>query len=276
MEYNKNLINLILKNKIYLGNYTINKDVKNFISGINNKNGRVTFDLFKQMIQIRKVTLFLRSLKKKKRPILFFGINQFGLDSKNKSTVLFINRLIHNLCFSIFNSKDKNKIESKINGFYDLIYKEKTKNFPIDYKNYTRLMDLLIKNKKMYLNGHFFDTWVGGLVSNYHYLMPSLEKSFKEKTTVEDPFFFDNLKNLNNLSFFLDEPKNFPGAVIFFSKEGYEHSFKELKKLGIPVICIVNSNESLKNIDFPLFGDTSSLNTIIFYQKIIKNSLERI
>ena len=66
MEFNKNLVNLILKNKIYLGNDTINKDIKNFISGINNKNGRVTFDLFKQISQIRKVTLFLRTLKKKK------------------------------------------------------------------------------------------------------------------------------------------------------------------------------------------------------------------
>ena len=73
------------------------------------------------------------------------------------------------------------------------------------------------------------------------------------------------------LSYVLGKSKKLPGAVVFFfSREGYDYFFSELKKLGVPVVCIVNSNESLKNIDFPLLGDNSLLNVIYFYQKIIK------
>ena len=275
MRFNKHLISSILKNKIYLGGRDINKDLKGFVSGVNSINGKAVFDMFKQIIQIRKVSLLLKSLKKQNKTILFFGVNQFGLDFKNKSRVLLTNKLIYDLCFSIKDSKDKKLIKDKISEFYSLIYREKTSDFLSDYSNYEKFMNLLIKDKLVDLNGHFFDTWGGGLISNYHYLMPSLEKSFKEKIIIEDPFFFDNLKGLKNLSFFLDEPKNFPGAVVFFSKAGYDHFFKEFKKLGVPVICIVNSNESLDNIDFPLLGDNTSFNTICFYQKIIKDSLKK-
>jgi hypothetical protein len=39
----------------------------------------------------------------------------------------------------------------------------------------------------------------------------------------------------------LSKKEDFPGAAVFFSKKGYENLFLDLQKLGIPVICIIDS-----------------------------------
>jgi len=279
MEINKYLISCILKNKVHLGNSKINKDIKNFIYGVNNKNGKYIFDVFKQVGQIRKVSLLLKNLKKRKKPILFFGINQLGLDSKSKEIALSVNKSICSLSFSYY-GKDKSSLDSNFNDFYSLCYEGNlnTKN-PQDmydnFNNFDQFIEKLKKNREVEVNGYFFDSWSEGFISNFHYLKSSLDNIIKEnKYSGKSIAFLNRLKILKNLSIFLDRTENMPGAAIFFSKIGYDHFFKEFKKMGIPVVCIVNSDESLQGIDFPLLGDNSSLNTIYFYQEIMKNSLE--
>ena len=63
--------------------------------------------------------------------------------------------------------------------------------------------------------------------------------------------------------------------LFFFSRIGYDYFFPEFKKFGIPVICVVNSNESIKDIDFPLIGDNSLSWVNYFYLQIIRLAIKK-
>lgn len=274
--FNEYLINNILKNKVYFGDSGISKDMISFVYAANNKGDRVVFDILKQVNQIRKVFLLLKGLKKRKKPILFFGLNQSGIDSQTEVVVSSVNKQIFKLCFSILNTEKQDLINNKIENFYDSVYIKQSdyKNFNVEssFVDFENFIKLLVKNKEIKVNGCFFNSWGEGSISNYHYLIAALNSGDKK---ILDNFFFNGrFQNLKNLSSVLDNSKNFPGAVVFFSRSGYDYFFHEFKKLGIPVICIVNSNESIKDINFPLLGDNSLLNTIYFYQKIIEFALK--
>lgn len=275
MKVNKYLVDCILNNKVHLGNSAINKDIKNFIYGVNSKNNQSVFDIFKQIGQIRKVYFLLKTLKKRKKPILFFGISQFGLDSKSKNIALDINYEIFKLSFTLYGNK-KQKINSELKKFYSKVYEGRCSlNKPKDIYQIFNDLDIFLENfikeRKVEKNGLFFDSWEEGFASNYHYLKSSLDNILKEnKSLNKNEDFIKQLRLLNNLSSFLDN-NELPGAAVFFSKTGYEHFFQEFKKMGVPVVCILNSEESLDSVDYPLLGDNSSLNTILFYKEIFLN-----
>ena len=280
MKDNKHLINYILKNKVHLGNSNINEDFGDFVQGVDIKNNKCMFDVFKQIGQIRKVCFLLKTLKKKKRPILFFGINQFGLDKLSKSKALFINQQIYNLSFTVNNEEEGFKsIYDFYSYFYSFFYSKDGKKVRAGFggaKNYAGYC-IGFGKKKIDINGYFFDSWGDGSFSNFHYLKSFLS-SFAQEPLVEfgvnDFSLLKRFKNLTSISNFLNTSTKVPGAVVFFSRAGYDSFFKEFIKLGVPVICVVNSDESLNDIDYPLFGDNSCLKVISFYQKIIQNSLK--
>lgn len=269
------LVKSILKNKVHLGNPKINDGLKDFISGFLKKENKSVFNLLKQINQIRKVKFLLKAIKRKRRPILFFGINSFKFDNDSKFEVLSLNRSIFNLCFSLSGSK-KEKIKNLITEYYSHSYVDNNlfeENLYDDLQIFDLNIRKLVNQKEVYLNGYFFDGWDEGSFSNYHFLKKDLYSPNIEKPDKET---LNKLKNLNSLSKVLNvsNKRHRPGAAIFFSQKGYDHVFKEFTKLGIPTICIVNSNESLKNIDIPLLGDNSCINVINFYQGIIEESLK--
>ncbi len=274
--FNSYLIQNILKNNIYIGSLSINKDMKKFIYTINNKDGRSIFDVSKQARQIYKVCLLLKGLKRRKKPILFFGLNPLKINFQDKIVASSLNKQIFKLGFSIIDPEKKEFIDSRIDDFYDSVYVKKIyKNSEIEsvFMDFYNFIELAIKNEEVSVNGHFFGNWGEGSISNYHCLMALLRNSLKDDgdaKILEESILTERFQNLMVLSYVLGKSKKLPGAVVFFSREGYDYFFSELKKLGVPVVCIVNSNESLKNIDFPLLGDNSLLNVIYFYQKIIK------
>lgn len=105
--FNSYLIQNILKNNIYIGSLSINKDMKKFIYTINNKDGRSIFDVSKQARQIYKVCLLLKGLKRRKKPILFFGLNPLKINFQDKIVASSLNKQIFKLGFSIIDPEKK-------------------------------------------------------------------------------------------------------------------------------------------------------------------------
>jgi hypothetical protein len=276
------LIKSIIKNKVYLSDFTfINKDMVNFIDFSNNK--EIFFNTYQQVHQIQKVYIFLKGLVKKNKSILFFGFNKAHLSEiEDIVGVSSFNKEIFKLCFSILTLKHQVSIEQKIENFYDSIYIQnkdyKDSEIIAIFEDFEDFIKLAIQKKYIAVNGQFFDCWNEGMASNYHWFNSLLKKSLNddapEYAIILNNFMItDRFQNFKSISLALGRGRKMPGAVVFFSRIGYEYFFPEFKKFGVPIICIVNSNESIKDIDFPLIGDNSLCSVNYFYLRIIRLAL---
>jgi ribosomal protein S2 len=266
-ENKRYLINHMIKNKIYISGPGLHKDFYNFVLSVDVK-GKVVLDVYKQVNQILKVNSLISRLVRERKPILFFGLNKLNLGSQDLLAVKSLNKDIFNLCFSFPGLEGldlgRNKAYKGIQRFYEQVFFNKKLSSLSLFSNFEKYINCLIQKGALRLNGFFIDTWEGGLISNFHYLFPFINRSVGLSLKGRS-LGLDKYNSLKSLSYVLGNSNNLPGAVILFSREGYNSFFKECQKLGIPVICVVSSNESLKNIDFPLFGNNKSLKTFRFY-----------
>ena len=148
----------------------------------------------------------------------------------------------------------------------------------LKYQNFEDFIKLAIQKKYIAVNGQFFDCWNEGMASNYHWFNSLLKKSLNDNAPeyaiiLNNFMITDRFQNFKSISLALGKGRKMPGAVVFFSRIGYEYFFPEFKKFGVPIICIVNSNESIKDIDFPLIGDNSLCSVNYFYLRIIRLAL---
>lgn len=240
------------------------------------KNSKVAFSLDKQVNQMRKVYFFLKGVALKRKPVLFFGYKSSNLDSSNIEKLNFINSEIFKLSFNFPDLKNKKKVLPLLDDFYKQCFAIKRnaskprKNALIeDFFSFNKKLDILIKENRVARNGYFLQNWLEGIWSNIHCLKPSIIEKSKNVDTEN----FLILSVLNSL-YECDKSK-LPGAVIFFSREGYDLFFKEFRKMGIPIICIVGFNDSFIDIDYPLVGDSNSLDTSLFYIALVKQAFTR-
>jgi ribosomal protein S2 len=301
-DYKIKLVNYLVENNLYFGNKELQQDLRAYTIGvIKSANRRYQlhfFDVNKQLQALMRVYGLLKFLKShkiyKRRPLLFFGLNTKGVDFGLREKILSLNKNIFKLCFSYrLATKKKNSkkaFDHILNTYYSVIYASSNKgknqkyegnikkityffNYFFGYKN-SQPMDTLpskkdiksstfMKNFLLELSSHglFFDTWASGFYSNYRFLHQ-----------ISRTFTLSKQQSIYNLSL-LQKSNTIPAAAIFFSSEGYENCFKELNKMGIPIICIVNTNNSLDYVDYPLFGDGSRIKVLLFYIFAIKEAL---
>jgi hypothetical protein len=286
--------NLVIKYKVFLAGQFLTKDLKNFIVGVSGKKGNFIFNFSKQIIALKNVFLLLNFIANKK-PILFFGLNKKKYNPIHDSQISLINKEIFDLTFSFSEDLDIN-LKKNIDNFYENFYENNFFNkrginilsVSKNFFDFDLLLKQSLKEDKLKINGFFFDVWEDAYLSNFHTLKShlnfQLKKFFIERKKnnyllgQDRDFlisFTGQFRNFFFLSKFLSKKEDFPGAAVFFSKKGYENLFLDLQKLGIPVICIIDSSETLEGVDYPLFGDTSFFDIIIFYQKIFKELLKK-
>lgn len=272
LKKNQEAINIALKKKIHIGNFSEKNVKKNyfFVEKLLKKDNKVIFDVYKQFNQVRKVIFFLNSLLLKKQPIFFFGLNSNGLDTSSLSKMNFINKKIFKLAFFVPPGKKFIEVDRCLKDFFNLLFDNNgTKGLKMHEQ--TNLLNSFKKrvlsfaqNGDLIINGCFLNNWVEGAFSNKHSLESKLNPlsrgSFESFKVL---FSLDLLKALN-------KEITLPGAVIFFSREGYDLFFKEFSKLGIPIICIVDYDQFLDFVDYPLPGDLNSFETFLFYINILK------
>ena len=118
--------------------------------------------------------------------------------------------------------------------------------------------------------------WLGGMLTNYKTIRQSikrlkeLEKMFQDGTinkfTKKEILMFD--RELKKLDRSLGGIKDMTGLpdVIFIVDVGYEHiAVKEAKRLSIPVVGVVDTNNSPDNIDYVIPGNDDAQRAIELY-----------
>ena len=126
--------------------------------------------------------------------------------------------------------------------------------------------------------------WLGGMLTNFTTIKKSILRLKKiEKMEVDGTF--ESLtkkevaklnrekakleKNLGGIK----EMKNLPGAIFIIDTRKEAIAVAEAKRMGIPVIAIVDTNCDPTDIDFPIPGNDDAIRAITLFTQIIANAV---
>ncbi|MEE3315121.1 MAG: 30S ribosomal protein S2, partial [Treponema sp.] len=126
--------------------------------------------------------------------------------------------------------------------------------------------------------------WLGGTLTNFTTIKKSLLRLKKiEKMEVDGTF--DNLtkkevaallkekeklqKNYGGVK----EMKELPGAIFIIDTHKEQIAVKEARRMGIPIIAIVDTNCNPEGIDFPIPGNDDAIRAISLFTSIIANAV---
>ncbi len=134
--------------------------------------------------------------------------------------------------------------------------------------------------------GQFYvnNRWLGGMLTNFATIKKSLQRLKKiEKMEVDGTF--DNLtkkevaglqkekakleKNLGGIK----EMKELPGAIFVIDTHKEAIAVAEARRMGIPVVAVVDTNSNPEGIDYPIPGNDDAIRAITLFTSIIANAV---
>lgn len=126
--------------------------------------------------------------------------------------------------------------------------------------------------------------WLGGMLTNYKTIRQSI-KRLKELESMSADGTFDKLtkkevimlnRQITKLQHSLGGIKDMSGLpdILFVIDVGHERiAINEAKRLGIPVIGIVDTNNSPENVDFVIPGNDDGMRAIRYYTDIVSQTI---
>ncbi len=138
------------------------------------------------------------------------------------------------------------------------------------------------KRTEMY---YVCNRWLGGLMTNFQTVKKSIERMKEIERMSQDPTIWDNLKKkeiasltkekekfLRDLNGIRDMTKH-PDAVFIIDPKLEEIAVKESRKLGIPIIAIIDTNCDPDLIDYPIPGNDDALKSVRFLTALVADSI---
>ena len=127
--------------------------------------------------------------------------------------------------------------------------------------------------------------WLGGMLTNFNTVRQSIkrlksleedsEKDNQELTKKEQLLQSREIEKLNNSLGGIKDMKSIPDAL-FIIDVGYEDiAVKEAMKLNIPIIAVVDTNNSFDNIDYFFPGNDDSMRAISLYCTEISTAVKK-
>lgn len=117
--------------------------------------------------------------------------------------------------------------------------------------------------------GHHYiqGKWIGGLLTNYEQVSKTIEKMNKllrlQQSVISIHSSFYGLINMKTL----------PDVIVIWNIANYKIAIEEAFKLGIPVIGLVDSDESDAFVAYPMPGNSNSREFIYFMQDLFLAAL---
>jgi small subunit ribosomal protein S2 len=126
--------------------------------------------------------------------------------------------------------------------------------------------------------------WLGGMLTNFYTIKKSLLRLKKlEKMEVDGTF--ENLtkkeiaglakersklqKNLGGIK----EMKDLPGVLFIIDTRKEDIAVAEAKRMGIPIVAVVDTNCNPDGIDYPIPGNDDAIRAITLFTQIIANAV---
>lgn len=138
----------------------------------------------------------------------------------------------------------------------------------------------IIREEAMRCGAFFVDRrWAGGIFTNFLVVKKSLdrlvelEKAFEtgiaDRTKYEVGLMKKEWKRLNDLYGGIKTMKSKPYSIVILDVNYEKSAVREAKKVGIPIVGIVDTNADPNGIDYPIYANDDAINSI----KIIISSL---
>ena len=126
--------------------------------------------------------------------------------------------------------------------------------------------------------------WLGGMLTNFATIKKSLQRLKKiEKMEIDGTF--ENLtkkevsalqkekvkleKNLGGIK----EMKELPGCIFIIDTHKEQIAVAEARRMGIPIIAVVDTNCNPEGIDYPIPGNDDAIRAISLFTSIIANAV---
>lgn len=132
----------------------------------------------------------------------------------------------------------------------------------------------------------FFVTerWLGGLMTNFSTIRSSVKrmeeiKAMKEEASIEaltkkekaalEKEWTKLHKNLAGVA----DMKKLPGAVIIIDPKKEDTAVREARKLGVPIVALIDTNSDPDHVDFPIPGNDDAIRAIKLVLSVLADSV---
>ena len=126
--------------------------------------------------------------------------------------------------------------------------------------------------------------WLGGMLTNFATIKKSIAKlkklermqadgSFDSLTKKEVALYTKQMAKLSKNLGGIKDMKELPGAIFIIDTKKEATAVAEAKRLGIPVIAVVDTNCDPTDIDYPIPGNDDAIRAISLFVEIIANAV---
>jgi|SRR3989344_5247192 len=127
------------------------------------------------------------------------------------------------------------------------------------------------------------ERWIGGTLSNFteikkriseleNYRKDSVEGKLDKYTKKERAVLAKKMEKLSRYYSGLIGLKKTPDALFIIDAKTEHIAATEAKNGNVPIISLVNSDSNIKNIDYPIIGNDSSIPSIKFFAGYLANA----
>ncbi len=126
--------------------------------------------------------------------------------------------------------------------------------------------------------------WLGGMLTNFKTIKKSIHRLKKiEKMEIDGTFESLTKKEVSKLNKErakleknlggIKEMKDLPGAIFIIDTRKEAIAVAEAKRMGIPIIAVVDTNCDPTDIDYPVPGNDDAIRAITLFTQIIANAV---
>ncbi|MDD4343210.1 MAG: 30S ribosomal protein S2 [Eubacteriales bacterium] len=180
---------------------------------------------------------------------------------------------------------DLQKSLKKIEEAYDFLRGVAQEGKPVIFIGTKKQAQNTIKDEALRC-GEFFvnERWLGGMLTNYKTIKKRIDRLFELERMQEDGTMkllpkkevFQLQKEQERLERFLGGIKNMktlPGAIFIVDPKKERIAILEAKKLGIPVISIVDTNCDPDEVDYVIPGNDDAIRAVNLITKVMANAV---
>ncbi len=135
--------------------------------------------------------------------------------------------------------------------------------------------------------GQFYVTkrWLGGMLTNFQTIKQSIarlndlsakkEKGEFERLTKKEALQLD--REIQKLDYSLGGIRNMtrlPGVIFIIDPNHEEIAKLEARKLGIPIVALIDTNSDPEGIDYLIAGNDDAIRSIAFFSKLVADACE--
>lgn len=184
----------------------------------------------------------------------------------------------------IFTSKEKihiidlEKTETALTEAYEFVKSIGARNGTIVFLATKRQASDIVKEHAQRVGAfHMTSRWLGGLFTNYESVaktiakLPELEEKSKDDsfTKREQLMMTRDAEKLDKFVGGVRAMTTLPDAIFIVDCRKEDNAVKEAKKVGVPVVAVVDTNSDPTFIDYPIPGNDDAIRSITILVKTI-------